>query len=82
MSPNIDHELVHADAADAAAQEDGPAARAALQHAERQIDTELTQLHDSGTLPLDATQLLDNTIHDVQSGESTNAPEPTPSAGQ
>lgn len=69
-------------AADAAAQEDGPAARAALQHAEGQIDTELTQLHDSGTLSPDATQQLDNAIHDVQSGESTNAPEPTPSAGQ
>jgi hypothetical protein len=67
-------------AADAAAQEDGAAARAALQRAEGQIDTELTQLHDSVTLSPDATQQLDNTIHDVQSGESTNAPEPTPSA--
>jgi hypothetical protein len=65
-------------AADAAAQEDGPAARAALQRAEGQLDTELTQLHDSGTLPPDATQQLDHTIHDVQSGESTNAPGPTP----
>jgi hypothetical protein len=65
-------------AADVAAHEDGPAARAALQRAEGQIDTELTQLHDSGTLSPSATQQLDNTIHDVQSGESTNAPEPTP----
>lgn len=67
-------------AADAAAQQDGPAARAALQHAEGQIDTELTQLHDSETLSPDASQQLDNTIHDVQSGESTNgnSPEPTP----
>jgi HPt (histidine-containing phosphotransfer) domain-containing protein len=65
-------------AADAAAREDGAAARAALQQAERQIDTDLTQLHDSGTLSPDASQQLDNTIHDVQSGESTNAPEPTP----
>jgi hypothetical protein len=31
-------------------------------------------------LPPDATQQLDNTINDVQSGESTNAAEPTPSA--
>jgi len=69
-------------AADAAAQEDGPAARAALQRVEGQIDNELTQLHNSGTLSPSATQQLDNTIHDVQSGESTNAPEPTPSAGQ
>jgi hypothetical protein len=65
-------------AADAAAQEDGPAARAALQRAEGQIDNKLTQLHDSGTLSPSATQQLDNTIHDVQSGESTNATDPTP----
>jgi hypothetical protein len=65
-------------AADAAAHEDGPAARAALQQAEGQIDTELTTLHDSGTLSPSATRQLDNTIHDVQSGESTNALEPTP----
>ena len=67
-------------AADAAAHEDGAAGRAALQLAEGQIDAELTQLHDSNTLPPDATQQLDNTIHEVQSGESTNAAEPTPSA--
>lgn len=64
-------------AADAEAHDDGAAARAALQHAEGQIDTELTQLHDSATLSPDATQQLENTIHDVQSGEATNAPEPT-----
>jgi uncharacterized protein DUF5667 len=65
-------------AADAAAHEDGPAARAAVQQAEGQIDTELTTLHDSGSLSPSATQQLDNTIHDVQAGESTNAAEPTP----
>jgi hypothetical protein len=76
-------------AADAEARDEGAAARAALQHAEGQIETELTQLHASDTLSPDANQQLDTTIHDVQSSESTNAtepasepsptPEPTPS---
>jgi hypothetical protein len=65
-------------AADAEAHDDGPAARAALQYSEGQMETELQQLHDSETLPPSATQQLDNTIHDVQSSEATNATEPTP----
>jgi len=66
-------------AAEAEAHDEGPAARTALQDAEAQIETELTQLHDSGTLSPDATQQLENTIHDVQSSESANETVPTPS---
>jgi hypothetical protein len=66
-------------AADAEAHDDdGAAARAALQYSEGQMESELQQLHDSETLPPSATQQLDNTIHDVQSSEATNATEPTP----
>jgi hypothetical protein len=63
-------------AADAEARDEGAAARAALQHAEGQIETELTQLRASDTLSPDANQQLDTTIRDVQSSESTNATEP------
>ena len=66
-------------AADAEAHGDGAAARAALQPAEGQIETELRQLQDSATLSPDATQQLNNTIHEVQSSESTDAAEPAPS---
>ncbi len=65
-------------AADAETHDDGAVAQASLQHAEGLIEAELTQLHESDTLSPDASQQLDNTIHDVQSSESTNATEPTP----
>jgi hypothetical protein len=66
--------------ADTEAHDDGSDARAALQHAEGQIQTELTQLRDSNTLSPDANQQLDNTIHEVQPSEPAPAPEPTASA--
>lgn len=65
--------------ADGEVHDDGAAARAALQPAEGQIETELTQLQDSATLSPDAAQQLDLTIRDIESSESTNPAEPTPS---
>jgi hypothetical protein len=65
-------------AADTEARGVGADAQAQLQQAESQIQQELTQLHESGTLSPDVNRQLDNTIHDVQSSESTNAAAPTP----
>jgi len=65
-------------AANGEAREDGAAARAALQPSEGQIETELTQIQNSATLSPDGEQQLDTTIQDVESSESTTAPDSSP----
>jgi hypothetical protein len=65
-------------AANAEAHQEGANARAALQQSEGQIENELTQIQNSATLSPEVRQQVDTTIHDVQSSDSTNAPEPTP----
>jgi uncharacterized protein DUF5667 len=65
--------------ADAEARDAPKDTRAAIHGLEGQIESDLTQVQSGDTLSPDASQQLNTTIHDVQSGESTNAAEPNQS---